>query len=109
MYVNHYNPKRANNLLSKYCSTTKKGKLSRKEVLDLFCYVTLALSMAIQSLFNSFYTRSNALKCNDIFLIYIYFFLNKLIPDLFIHVLLYDTTYAKHMFVQRYVGRDLRN
>lgn len=47
MYVNHYNPKRANNLLSKHCSATKEGKLLRKEVLDSFCYVTLALDTAI--------------------------------------------------------------
>lgn len=74
MYVNHYNPKRANNLLSKHCSATKEGKLLRKEVLDSFCYVTLALDTAIQSLFNSFYIGSNALKCNDIFVIHICLF-----------------------------------
>lgn len=55
MYVNHYNPNQTNNLLSKYCLMTSKGKLLCKEVLDLFCYVMLALNMTTHSFFNSFY------------------------------------------------------
>lgn len=50
-----------------------KGKLLCKKVSRLFFNAISAFSMTTYSLFNSFcIQRSNAMKCNDLFLRYIY-------------------------------------